>query len=142
MVSSPDNSHEKNSRKRFDALGGFAVRLIPRRVGIPLYCDGDVLPVPKKNGSDFPDYGINPIAYAPAPTGGRAGVRGVCISPAGFSLVILRLFPQARAATVSAQVSIFVRIASSAYEVMLILSRPKTTKYSSPFGSRHRSVAE
>lgn len=48
MVPSPKYTHEKKSRKRFDALGGFAVRLIPRRVGIPLRCEGTVLPVPKK----------------------------------------------------------------------------------------------
>jgi hypothetical protein len=57
MVPSSDYSHKKNSRKRFDALGGFAVRLIPRRVGIPLYCDSDGFPVPEKMISDFPDSG-------------------------------------------------------------------------------------
>ena len=96
----------------------------------------------RKNVSDFPGSGCRPIAIAPAPTGGRAGERGAINYLNGISKFILSIALQASAATLSAQVSTFVRIPSSEYEVRFTRSRLIVTMYVSPFGSRQVSVAE
>ena len=77
---------------------------------------------------DFRVTGLHAITNAPAPEGGRAGVRGAVIFPPGFPLKkICEVSPQASAATVSAQVSTFVLIALSEYEVRLTRVRPIVT---------------
>jgi len=87
--------------------------------------------------------GLHPITNAPAPDGGRAGVRGAVIFPPCFPLKkFYEVSPQASAGMVSAQVSTFVRIPSSEYEVRLTRVRLNVTMNISPFGSRHLSVAE
>lgn len=60
------------------------------------------------------------------PQGGRDGARGEIKSLIKYSLILLRL-PHASAVTVSAQVSTFVRIESSEYEVRLMLCRVNVT---------------
>ena len=105
-------------RKGFDAPGGCR----PRRVGVPHDARTTYYRL-----SEFPGYRIiRPLTLRPVPLRGTGGARGggTGLFP-GFPLFFVR--PQASAATVSAQVSSLVRIASSEYEVRLTLCRPNVT---------------
>ena len=93
---------------------------------------GDGLPGPGIfPNSDKPESSGSSRTPNPAPKGGRVGVRGAIRSLPNFPLLkkfclFFSSFPaQARAATVSAQVSTFVRIASSEYEERFTRSRLK-----------------
>ena len=107
-------------------LGAPTRGLRPRRVGIPRDAMATYYRFTEKF-RDFPVTGNTFYRNAPRPpSGDRAGARGGRSDfPPGFSQDSLFTSPQASAATVSAQVSTFVRIASSEYEVRLTLLPPE-----------------